>query len=55
MPNNLSMGPARELMLVIVLNGTCFRVILTQNGTVIQTEGLNKSFGSIQAVRNLDK
>jgi ABC-2 type transport system ATP-binding protein len=28
--------------------------IMAQNGTVIKTEGLNKSFGSIQAVRNLD-
>ncbi|MCK5390239.1 MAG: ATP-binding cassette domain-containing protein, partial [Candidatus Thorarchaeota archaeon] len=27
---------------------------LARNGTVIKTEGLNKSFGSIQAVRNLD-
>jgi len=27
---------------------------LARNGTVIQTQGLNKSFGSVQAVRNLD-
>lgn len=27
---------------------------LARNGTVIRTEGLNKSFGSVQAVRNLD-
>jgi len=27
---------------------------MARNGTVIRTEGLNKSFGSVQAVRNLD-
>jgi ABC-2 type transport system ATP-binding protein len=27
---------------------------LARNGTVIQTQGLNKSFGSVQAVRNLN-
>ncbi|MFW9844999.1 MAG: ATP-binding cassette domain-containing protein, partial [Candidatus Thorarchaeota archaeon] len=27
---------------------------MARNGTVIQTQGLNKSFGPVQAVRNLD-